>query len=150
MFYMVIPSTAAMPEDYKIAFGRGEFRGRFYCGSGGIVSSSELEEAYRSIACAEARPAPPPPVEVEDAFPPSILTFTEEVYSIILSLEDCNLNFLLCFRGLANAFSCSEVWSPEWDGPFTRFRFSVVFFGVGTCAAACRFLDMCAMGSRPS
>jgi hypothetical protein len=53
--------------------------------------------------------------------------FIEEVFYITLSPEDCVLNFLLCFRGLANAISYSEVWPPEWDDPFTHFHFSIAF-----------------------
>jgi hypothetical protein len=55
--------------------------------------------------------------EVEVTFLLPVLTpvigrttiFAEEVFSEMLSPEDLALNFLLCFMGLANAFSCSEV-----------------------------------------
>jgi hypothetical protein len=43
---------------------------------------------------------------------------------------------LLCIRGLANGFSCSEVWPPKQDDLFVRFHFSVVFFGTKSCAAS--------------
>jgi hypothetical protein len=33
----------------------------------------------------------------------------EEVFLVILSPEDCKMNFLPCFRGLANANSYVEV-----------------------------------------
>jgi hypothetical protein len=79
-----------------------------------------------------------------------ITTFAVEAFSLILSPKDCDLNFLLYFRGLANTFSYSEVSSPERDDPFIHFYFSVLFFSTGGCAAAataCRFLETRAMGS---
>jgi hypothetical protein len=97
-------------------------------------------------------------MEVEDTFSPPILTpvigrittFIEEVFSVTLSPEDCSLNFLLCFMGLANALSCSEVCPPtERDDPFICFHFSTIFFGTRSCVAAIaayRFLETCAMG----
>jgi hypothetical protein len=55
-------------------------------------------------------------MEVEDAPPPTLTPATgqfiavkEEAFSIMLSPEDCDMNFLLCFRGLANNFSYSKV-----------------------------------------
>jgi hypothetical protein len=47
--------------------------------------------------------------EVEDVFPPLILMVTKEDFSVTLSPEDCEMNFLLCFMGLASANSCAEV-----------------------------------------
>jgi hypothetical protein len=66
---MIIPSTTEALEDFEIAFSGGELWGRFRRGSGKIVSLSEADEAYKSTARAEARPAPPLAAEVEDNFP---------------------------------------------------------------------------------
>jgi hypothetical protein len=48
-------------------------------------------------------------VEVEDVLPLLILTFLEEVFSMMLSPEDCELNFQLAFKGLASANFRAEV-----------------------------------------
>jgi hypothetical protein len=76
---------------------------------------------------AGARPEPPQPIEVENVLPPLILRFAEEVFSMMLCLEDCELNFLLGFRGFASANTCVDVSSLEQDDPFMCFRFSVAF-----------------------
>jgi hypothetical protein len=96
---------------FGIAFGGGDFQGRFRCGTGAATSPSEADESEsnKSNACARAWPSPPPPTEVKDVLAPLILTFAKEVFSVMLSPEDCETNFLLCFRGLASANSCAEV-----------------------------------------
>jgi hypothetical protein len=139
-------------EGFGIAFV-GDFRERFWRGSSATSSPSEIDKSNKSNTCAEARPVPPPPMEdTEDVCPSLILAFTNEVFSEILRSEDCDLNFLLGFRGLASNFSCSEVLSPEQDDPFACFRFSIYFFGVGAriiVAVAFRFLETRATGSKP-
>jgi hypothetical protein len=68
-------------------------------------SKADEPESNKSNARVGAQPAPTTPTEVDDVLPPLILTFTEEVFSKTLSPDDCELNFLLCFRGLASANS---------------------------------------------
>jgi hypothetical protein len=84
-------------------------------------------------------------MKVEDVLPPLILTFTEEVFYKKLSPNDCGLNFMLCFTGLANTNTWAEVRSPERDDPFMRFHFSVAFFSARACTAAAAF---CFHGAR--
>jgi hypothetical protein len=139
-------------EGFGIAFG-GDFREHFRRGSSATSSPSEIDKSNKSNVCAEAQPVPPPPAEdTEDVCPSLILAFADEVFSKILRSKDCDLNFLLGFRGLASNFSCSEVLSPEQDDPFACFRFSIDFFGAGAriiVAATFRFLETHATSPKP-
>jgi hypothetical protein len=139
-------------EGFGIAFRGGDFQGHFRRGTGAAASPSEADEpeSNNTNVHVRARSTPPPPVEVVDVFPPLILTFTEEVFFVMPSPKGCELNFWLCFRGLASANSCAEVRSAKRDDPFMRFCFLVVFFGAEACtvAAAFRFMGARAMGSR--
>jgi hypothetical protein len=105
-----VPFVAGTLEGFGTAFEGGDFWECFQCGMGAVASPSKADEpeSYKSNVFG-ARPPPPPPAEVEDIFALRILTFTEEVFSMILSPEVCELNFFLCFRGLASANSCTEV-----------------------------------------
>jgi hypothetical protein len=94
-------------EGFETAFRGGDFWGYFRHGTGAAASPSEADEPEpnKSNACTRARPEPPPHAEVGDILPLLILIFAEEVFSMMLSLKDCELNFQLGFRGLANTTS---------------------------------------------
>jgi hypothetical protein len=112
------------------------------------ASSSEADEpeSNRSSARAKAWVTLLPPTEVEDVFFPVIFMFTEEVFSVILSPEDCATKFLLGFIGLAKESSCVEVWVLEQDDPIAHLHFSEAFHGIGAGTAATN-LCFCTMGS---
>jgi hypothetical protein len=79
-------------------------------------------------------------VEVDDDFLPTILTLVGEVFSTMLGPEDCAINFLLDFKGLAKASSYVEVRDLEWDDPLPRLHFFEAFLGTGAGTAAA---DLC-------
>jgi hypothetical protein len=101
--------AAAASEGFSIAFRGEDFQEHFQRGSSATSSLSEVDESNKSKTHIEAQPVPPPPAEVEDVHPSLIVAFADEAFSKILKPEDCDLNFLLAFRGLASNFSCSEV-----------------------------------------
>jgi hypothetical protein len=101
-----VPFTTGVSEGFRTTFRRGDYYGRFWWGTGIAASSSEIDEAESNKSnSVGVQPAPPPPAEVEDVLPSLILTFTDEVFSMMLSPEDCELHFVLRFKGLANANS---------------------------------------------
>jgi hypothetical protein len=108
-------------------------------GAASSPPEADNPESNKSNVRAEARPEPPQPVEVENVLHLLILRFAEEVFSMMLFPEDCELNFLLGFRGLASANTCVDVSSPKRDDPFTCFRFSVAFSGATACATTAPF-----------
>jgi hypothetical protein len=74
------------------------------------VSSSEADkpEPNKSYAF-RALPAPPTPIEIEGTFPSLILTLPTKAFSIRLSHELPEINFLLGFRAFAIANSYAKV-----------------------------------------
>jgi hypothetical protein len=96
-------------EGFGIVFGGGDFREHFRCGSSATSSLLEVDKSKKSNTRAEARPVPPPPVDTKDVHPSLVLAFTDEAFSKVLRPEDCDLNILLGFGGLASNFSHSEV-----------------------------------------
>jgi hypothetical protein len=103
--------VAEIFEGLRTFFEIVDFWGRFWGGEGMAASPPEDDEpdSNKSSAQVGAQAATPLPVEVEDFFPLTIFTFTYEVFSEMLSPQDCVTNFLLHFRGLANNRSCAEV-----------------------------------------
>jgi hypothetical protein len=106
-----IPFIVGALEGFETTCKGGDFWGHFWRGTGAATSSPEADEpeSNKSNAWAGAQTKPPPPVEVEDVLPLLILTFLEEVFSMMLSPEDCELNFQLAFKGLASANFWAEV-----------------------------------------
>jgi hypothetical protein len=92
------PFTVEGLEGFGTFFTTGDFWGHFWGGARMIASASEADEPKSNKSSARAK-----------VFLPAIFTFAEEVFSLILSLEDCATNFLLGFTGLAKASSCAEV-----------------------------------------
>jgi hypothetical protein len=87
-----LPFVAGSWEGFETAFGEGDFQERFHRGTGATTSEVDGPELNKSNTHARAQPEPPP----------LILTFTEEVFSMMLTPEDCELNFLLGFTALAS------------------------------------------------
>jgi hypothetical protein len=106
---MDVPLTIGASKGFGIASDEGDFWEGFRRGSSGTSSASEEDESNKSMPRAKAWLAPPPPMDTEDVFTLLVLTFANEAFSTIPSLEDCDLNFLLCFRSLAINNSYSEV-----------------------------------------
>jgi hypothetical protein len=106
-----VPFAVDGLEGFRIFFGTGDFLGCFRGGVGMVASSSEADEpeSNKSSAWAESWVASLSPTKVEDVHFTAIFTFTEEVFLVTLSPEDCATNFLLGFRGLAKESSCAEV-----------------------------------------
>jgi hypothetical protein len=73
------------------------------------IVEEDKPESNKSNARVGAGAAPLPPVEDEDVFPPVILMVVEEDFSVTLSPEDCEMNFLLSFKGLVSANSCADI-----------------------------------------
>jgi hypothetical protein len=73
---------------------------------GATASPSEADKPVSNkINTFRALPTPLTPAEVQDVFPPMILSFMAEAFSVRLSPELPELNFLLCFMGLASTNS---------------------------------------------
>jgi hypothetical protein len=84
--------------------------GHFLCNTGVAASALEAEEPKLNKSSAfRARPTPPKPTEVEDISPLPFLTFAAAAFSVRLSPEPPELNFLLGFKAFTNASSYVEV-----------------------------------------
>jgi hypothetical protein len=91
MNHLKVPFAARASEGFRTFFRTGDFWGCFWGGVGLAGSPSEVDEpeSNKSNARDGDWAAPLPPAE--------------------LGPEECETNFLLCFRGLASASSYSEV-----------------------------------------
>jgi hypothetical protein len=109
--YLKLPFAAEGPEGFRTFLGTGDFLGHSWGSDGMAASPPEADEpeSNKSSAWAKAWGASLLLKEVEDIFLPAIFTFAEEVFSVMLSPEDCATNFLLGFTGLAKESSCAEV-----------------------------------------